>query len=295
MSDRKLGYTILFLFFIIFSVIGAYCLRPLLSPPRTRVIAFEKIGNLRIDDQVRLKGITFGTVSKIELAGKKVFVTIQGRNPPALHKGCSVVTLDAGIMGDRMIMIEDGPLSATVIAPGDTLDGIFFPGVSEAVGYMWMLRDVVDSLRDMADLLLRGDRRHPSLVTQTKGIIKTVDSLSKFLLCFASDAKRAVSSGVDSIDAIVKGASRLSLSAAASAPEFISALDKQITDASSLVASINKTTDSLLTASAGLLKQDNILWRDDLLRLTEKLVLVQKAIGDVQRELLQFKSYLRLW
>ena len=295
MSDRSLGYAIICLFCVIFCVLCAYCLRPLLSPSQTRVVAFEKIGNLRNDDQVRFKGISYGTVKKIDLTRKKVFVSIQSRKPRDLHAGYSVITLDAGIMGDRMIMIDDGPENAGVIPPADTLIGAFIPGVSEAVGYMWRLRELVDSLRDMTNLLLQGDKRHRSLVSQTKTVIRSADSLSKSLLRFASAAESAVSSGLDSLDNIVKGATLLTQSVAASSPEFLSMLDKQITKAACLVASIDTGADRLLKTSAGLSKQDNVLWRNDLERLTGNLVKVQTAIAGIQKELLQFKIYLRLW
>ena len=295
MSDRKLGYTILCLFFVIFCVICAYFLRPLLSPPQTHIVAFEKIGNLRIEDQVRLKGILYGTVRKIDLTRKKVFVTIQSRKPWTLHAGYSVMTMDAGIMGDRMIMIDEGPHDAPIIAAKDTLIGAFLPGVSEAVGYIWKLRDIVDSLRNMANLLLCGDTRHPSLVSQVKTVITTSDSLSKSLLRFATTANTAVSSGLDSIDNIVMGVSRLSQSAAVSAPEYFSMLDNQLAKAFSLVASIDTMADRLYTTSSGLSKKDNLLWHSDLERLTSNLVMVQKTVADIQKELLQFKTYLRLW
>jgi ABC-type transporter Mla subunit MlaD len=295
MSDRKLGYAIICLFLAILFVIGGYCLRPVLSPQQTRVIAFEKVGNLRIDDQVRLKGIAYGIVKKIDWTREKVFVTVQSRSPWALHAGYSVTTLDAGIMGDRMVMINDGPSAGPVVAANDTLSGSFVLGVSEALGYALRLRGVVDSLRDMADLLLLGDKQHPSFVAQTNGVIRTADSLSKSLVRFASTAESAVSSGLDSIDNIVKTASQLSQSAAVSAPEFLSMLDKQVTKTAALVASIDSAADRLLGTSAGLSRKDNVLWRNDLEHLTGNLVVVQKAIADIQLELLQFKTFLRLW
>lgn len=295
MSDRKLGYAIVGLFLAILFVIGAYCLRPVLSPPQKRVIAFEKVGNLRIDDQVRLKGIAYGIVKKIDWTKEKVFVTVQSRSPCALHAGYSVTTLDAGIMGDRMIMIDDGPGTGPVVATSDTLTGSFVLGVSEALGYALRLRGVVDSLRDMTDLLLLGDKRHPSFIAQTNGVIRTADSLSKSLLRFASTAENAVSSNLDSIDNIVKKASQLSQSAAVSAPEFLSLLDKQVTRMAELVASVDTMADRLLATSAALSRKDNVLWRDDVQRLTGNLVVVQNAIADIQRELLQFKTFLRLW
>jgi ABC-type transporter Mla subunit MlaD len=295
MSDRKLGYAIICLFLFIFFVICAYCLRPVLSPPHTCVVAFEKIGNLRMDDQVRLKGIAYGKVKKIDWTRKKVFVTVQSGKPLLFHKGYSIITLDAGIMGDRMITIDNGPENAAVIPPADTLFGGFLPGVSEAVGYMWKLGEVIDSLKDMSDLLLHGDARHKSLVVQTKGVINTVDSLSKSVLKFASAIDNNISSSMYSIDHIVNQASRLTKSVSVSAPEYITMLDKQLTKAGSLVATLDTTVNRLIAASDTLSNKDNILWRNDIEKLSGDLVTVQKTLTGIQKELLQFKSYLRLW
>jgi hypothetical protein len=295
MSDRKLGYAIICLVLFLFCVICAYCLRPFLSPPQTRVVAFEKIGNLRIDDQVRLEGISFGAVKRIDWTRRNVLVTIQSEIPLTYHRGYSVTTMDAGIMGDRMVMIDNGPADAAVVPKADTLAGTFIPGVSEAVGYAWKLREVVDSIGDMTNLLLHGDVRHKSLVAQTRGVLRAVDSLSKSARRFASAINSNVSSSLDSIDAIVNQASLLTQSVSVSAPEYLATLESRLTKAGILVTAIDTACDRLIAASGSLSNKDNILWRNDVEKLTRDLVLVQNTITGVQKELLQFKTYLRLW
>lgn len=295
MSDRKLGYAIIFLFLTVSVVILAYCIKPLLSPPRTRVIAFERIGNLRLDDQVRVKGMSYGTVNRIDWTRKNVYVKIQGSTPLTVHAGYSVVTMDAGIMGDRMVMIDNGPENAPVVPRDDTLSGDFVPGVSEAVGYAWKLQDVVDSLRDLSYLLLHGDSRHKSVVSQTKGVIVTIDSVSKSVLRFARVAENVVTSGIDSLDHFVNQTTTLSRAVKSSGPAYLTAISQRLAGLDRMVSSIDSTTTMLMAVSANLSREDNILWKDDIKKLSADLVTVQQAINGIQKELLKFKTYLRLW
>jgi hypothetical protein len=295
MSDRKLGYAIISLFLAMLCVALAYCIYPLLSPPHTRVLAFDKIGNLRIDDQVRVKGTFSGTVKKITWTKEKVLITIQTKQPLTIHEGYSAVSMDAGVMGDRMLMIDNGPPKAPVINATDTLNGTFVLGISEAVGYTWRLQEVVDSLKDMTTLLLHGDRRHVSLVTQTKGVIKTVDSLSRYVLRFASGVEDDISAGLDSIDNFINQTSALSQAVAVSAPEYLSMLDKQLAKAGRFVATLDTAIEVLGKKTAGMTSKDNILWQNDIERLTGDLVKAQKTVANIQKEMLKFKTYLRLW
>jgi len=55
-------------------------IRLLNNPQDLRIIAFEQIGNLRIDDPVKLRGIDIGTVKRIELLREKVLVFIETEN-----------------------------------------------------------------------------------------------------------------------------------------------------------------------------------------------------------------------
>jgi ABC-type transporter Mla subunit MlaD len=295
MSDRKLGYVIICLFLVMLCVALAYCLYPLFSPPYMRIIAFEKIGNLRIDDQVRVKGTFSGIVKKVDWTKEKVLVTIQTKQPLTIHEGYSAVTMDAGVMGDRMLMIDNGPEKAPVINATDTLNGAFVLGISEAVGYAWRLHEVVDSLKDMTTLLLHGDRRHASLVTQTKDVIKTVDSLSRYVLRFASGVEDNISSSLDSIDNFVNQTSKFSQSVAVSAPEYLAMLDKQLAMAGRLVATIDTAIEVLGKKTAAMTNKDNILWQNDIERLNGDLVKAQKTVAGIQKEMLKFKTYLRLW
>ena len=68
MIDRKLGYAIVCLIFLIGSAVLVYMLKPVFFPPETRIIAFDTIGNLRIDDPVRVKGILSGIDKKNHMA-----------------------------------------------------------------------------------------------------------------------------------------------------------------------------------------------------------------------------------
>jgi hypothetical protein len=115
------------------------------------------------------------------------------------------------------------------------------------------------------------------------------------VLRFASAVEDNISSSLDSIDNFVNQTSRLSQSVAVSAPEYLSMLDKQLAKAGRLVATIDTAADRLCKTTAGMTNKDNILWRNDIERLNGDLVKAQKTVAGIQKEMLKFKTYLRLW
>jgi hypothetical protein len=295
MSDRKLGYGILIFFLLIIIAGMVFIFHTVLIPGERRVIAFSEIGNLRIEDAVRVRGIMFGTVKKIEKAREKVLVSIQCGTPLEIHRGYSVVNLDQGVMGDRIIQIGCGDTAAPLISAKDTLAGTFYPGVSEAVGYAWLLREVVDTLVLYSEQLLHGTSARKSLVAQVRGIITVADSLSKVFLYVTRDFDASLSSQLDSIDAIVNKKALFSSSVAATTPEYFDNLSSMIGRLSGLVTTLDTTATALHTMASGLQKPGNILWGSDADKTRMKLVELQEIVHTVQKRMLQFKIYIGLY
>jgi ABC-type transporter Mla subunit MlaD len=295
MSDRKLGYAILFFFlFVIIAGIG-FALHAVFIPGETRVIAFSEIGSLRLEDAVRVRGITLGTIKKIERTHKKVIVSTQYGRPLKIHRGYSVITVDQGVMGDRILQIGCGDTAAPLISPQDTLEGTFYPGVSEAVGYAWLLREVVDTLVLYSEQLLHGTSARKSLVAQVKGIITVADSLSKVFLFATRDFDASLSPQIDSIDALVNKTTLFSNSVAATTPEYIDNISSTIGTLSKLVTTLDTTASALRAMASGLQKPGNILLGNDAENIRKKLVELQEIVHTVQVRMLQFKIYIGLF
>ncbi len=295
MTDRKLGYIILCFVFIVVCVILVLGYGSISQKNHIRTIAFQQIGNLRIDDQVRLKGISVGIVKNICLSKDNVFVDIQTTAQLDFHQGYNVMTMDAGIMGDRMIMIDNGPQQSPLINPTDTLKGFFTPGVSEAVGSMSLLRDVIDTLKEISERLLHGNIRSKSLIYQVNTLVRSIDSLSKKSSSIAMVLNREVTCSVDTLDKIVDHTAMISKSIAVTAPEYLDMVEAKITQAKTLLTSADSVIDRVSVLTAGLQKENNIIWGNELSNLQSTINTLHTTIATIHRDMLQFKIFLGLW
>jgi hypothetical protein len=295
MSDRKLGYAILFfLLLVIIAGIG-FAFYAVFIPGETRVIAFSEIGSLRVEDAVRVRGITLGNIKKIERTNKKVLVSTQFGRPLKIHRGYSVITVDQGVMGDRILQIGCGDTAAPLISAQDTLEGTFYPGVSEAVGYAWLLREVVDTLVLYSEQFLHGTSARKSLVAQVRGIITVADSLSKVFLYATKDFDANLSRQLDSIDAFVDKTAHFSRSVAAATPEYIDNISSMVGTLSKLVATLDTAVNALHTMTSGMQKPGAVLWGSDADNIRKKLIELQEIIHTIQVRMLQFKIYIGLY
>ena len=295
MSDRKLGYVILFFFLLVIIVGMGFAFHAVFFPGETRVIAFSEIGDLRLEDAVRVRGITLGTIKKIERTPKKVLVSTQFGRPLKIHRGYSVITVDQGVMGDRILQIGCGDTATPLISARDTLEGTFYPGISEAVGYAWLLREVVDTLVLYSEQLLHGTSARKSLVAQVKGIITVADSLSKVFLYTTRNFDASLSPQLDSIDALVNKAALFSSSVAATTPEYFDNISSMIGTLSKLVTMLGTTASALRAMASDLQKPGNILLGNDADNIRKKLVELQEIIHMIQVRMLQFKIYIGLF
>lgn len=294
MLDRKLGYAILCIIFIIISVSITFVIISLFSPGETRIIAFDRIGNLRLEDPIKIKGSPAGTVKKIILKKDSVLVVVNSKKHLAIHKGYSIANMDEGIMGDRILQVDCGDTTAPLINVGDTLTGTFYPGVSEVLGYAWMLHDIVDTLVTISGVLLHGTSSKKSLIAQTESVIFTVDSLSRIALKVTRKINAVTSSRLDSIEAIVKHTSRVARIFTAAAPEYIDNINDRLRTVSGLLTAIDTTADNLRQLTINMQKPDGVLFGDDVENIRKKLVELQNILATIQKRLLQFKIYLRL-
>jgi ABC-type transporter Mla subunit MlaD len=300
MTDRKLGYIIIGLFSLIITVLAAYCLRPILSPGETRIVAFKRIGSLGYQDPVRVRGVFYGTAGSINWVADsvrkepRVYVTIQSARHIPLHRGYLIVDVDEGLMGDRAIVIDPGDSAAPLIPVRDTLVGTFYPGISEALDHVWELREVIDTFLSVSNRLAHGARGAKSLVVQVNEAVTAVDSLSKTILTVTRETQANLSTNVDSLNALVNSASLVTKPFAAAAPEYVDGVSGRLRDIAGFVASLDKTVDTLRSMSQALESPRNILWKSDAENIRKKIVGLQTIITTLQQRMLQFKIYIKL-
>ncbi len=300
MSDRKLGYLIICFFLLMVGFISVYWLVPLLSPGESRVVRFTEIGNLRHQDPVRVRGVSWGTAARLDSVSKDplgkesvVYVTVRGKRPLSIHRGYRIVTMDEGVMGDRTINIDCGDSAAPLVAPHDTLEGTFYAGVSEALNNAWKLREVMDTFLVASRHLVHGTGARKSLIAQVNGMVSMADSLSRTVLQVTKQTDVVVASRIDTLGALVTSATTAPAAFSEAAPATF-AISTPLSAQSPDLRQHSTKQPLLARDVSAFSSPTGVLMRNDVQTMGEKLLDLQATIEALQQRLLQFKIYLKL-
>ncbi|MFP4520639.1 MAG: MlaD family protein [Fibrobacterota bacterium] len=126
---------------VIIAVILLTCISFISSIYRTRVrvyrkvfVRFEDIGNLKLENPVKIMGVERGLVSRITRDAKagKALIEMKIHKGIKIRENYKVLNEDVGLMGDRIINLVPGDSGASV-SPADTLDGKFLAGIAEKI------------------------------------------------------------------------------------------------------------------------------------------------------------------
>jgi ABC-type transporter Mla subunit MlaD len=301
MNDRRLGYFIIGLCVLIVSVVAAYGINSLFSPGEKRVVAFARIGNLKCQDPVRVRGVNWGMTDKIDSVSidtshktPRVFVSIRGKWPLAIHQGYRISDMDEGLMGDRAIMIDCGDSLSPTVPATDTLAGTVYPGVSEALNNATMLRQVMDTLLVISNRLVHGTRAKKSFTAQVHEAVATVDSLSRTALSITRESGLAATTGLDTLSSLVNSVSSTARAFEAAAPAYENNITATIRTISAFAGQLDKITDTLRSASNTISNPNNILWKNDVENTEKRMAELRTLISSIQQKMIQFKIYLNL-
>ena len=291
--DLRSGYVLLLLLLLTLAALTWFGIRLLNNPQDLRIIAFEQIGNLRIDDPVKLRGVDIGTVKRIELLREKVLVFIETQKPLIIHQGYRIDDRDVGLMGDRILMIYDGNSTAPVLLRTDTLAGSFHNGVSETVGFAWKLRDIVDSFTIISSQLLHGTQKRKSIINQVNTMADITDSASGSIMNFTAQFNKNFNAKIDSIEQFVSIITKFSKSAAASTPEYVSSLDSRIKNLVAGVDKLDAMSDMLLKYAERVEKTGGPEGSAGESQIKGKINTLHDAINHLKEGLLKFQIYLK--
>ena len=283
--DRRLGYGILALMTAIMLICAGYGIYLGKTPKLTKTVAFETIGNLKIDDPVMQKGFNVGSIGAIKWHPKKVLVAIALHRRLDFHQGYHIDNKDIGLMGDRGLSIDAGDLAAPLVTDNDTLSGTFYPGVSEAVGMVGKLYSVIDSFTAVSAHLLNGTSAHASFIRRMNDIVSAADSASRKLLEMAAAINKGLPRQLDSLDTLINGAVRFSQAASNAAPQYLSNLEK-------LTATLQKNLQKLDDLSAKTQAMAKALDKTTARDTTDRMAMLQKKITMMHDAILHLKQQL---
>jgi len=295
-SDRKLGYVLLCILLAVCVGIGVAAGYIIQHPRHERIVSFSQIGNLNPDDPVYIRGVRTGTICAIEWQPRQVLVHVTETQPFELHAGYHIDNIDNGTMGDRILMITDGSTLAPAINANDTLYGLFHPGISEVIGQTQKLCAAVDSLCAVSSRMRNGSRGHASLITATKTIIRTTDSVSRSVSQALARISTTIPPALDSLTYMLDSAAKTSRRAAATMPVILSGVDTGMVKLGSTLDYITALADKVSSLTSALEKHPLFAAQtSDSLQVQQQLAQLTTIVRRAQDRLLQIKINLRLW
>jgi len=104
---------------------------------------FPQVSTLSTGDPVKVNGVKMGKVDDILLRDRRVQVVLSVWDSVQIPRNSQVRVQNIGLLGERQIGILMGD-AQDFLQPGDSVDGYFDAGISEAMGYAG---EVFDSAR----------------------------------------------------------------------------------------------------------------------------------------------------
>lgn len=254
MNDRTLGYFITVFLLIFFLVPAIILSAKFLGPVHHRTIVFEDINTLsfiRIQDEVKIRGIHAGTVKHISCREKKAYVVIETKQALAVHQGYRIVAESKGFMGDRYLEIYPGNSNAPVIDPETELKGYFPMGPTESLQYINKLSALIDSIGRFAVELRDGTSKKQSFAVQYKIVTAKMDSIITSVLRVSKSIDRLAGNKIDTVAAFVEKTNSVSKELTSSLPEMVASLDGILKKTGRVIDLV----DNLVTSSDSLLKK----------------------------------------
>lgn len=141
---------------------------------------FPMVGGIDHGDEVSVNGVEKGEVERVSLREHDVLVTMKLDADVRVPDDSRVILQTIGVMGERIVVILLGEADVFV-APGDTLRGIYDPGISEALASLGHL------IEDLTDLTV-DVRRIAGVLSEGKKLETTIDNLTSI----TADLKRLI-------------------------------------------------------------------------------------------------------
>ena len=120
---------------------------------------FPLVGGVSSGDAVNVNGVEKGEVTKVNLRERDVIVSMSIDMETKIPEDSKVVLQTQGIMGDRIVTIIVGR-SEVMMEPGSMIEGVYDPGISEALSSMGKVMEdlhwLTSDIREIA-LVLRGE------------------------------------------------------------------------------------------------------------------------------------------
>ena len=120
---------------------------------------FPMVGGVNSGDAVNVNGVERGEVTMVNLRDSDVIVSMSIDIDTRIPEDSRVVLQTQGIMGERIVTIIVGR-SEVMMEPGSMIEGVYDPGISEALSSMGKVMEdlhwLTSDIREIAQVL-RGE------------------------------------------------------------------------------------------------------------------------------------------
>jgi phospholipid/cholesterol/gamma-HCH transport system substrate-binding protein len=286
MNDRLLGYIVISALFLFLILPVSFLIWKTVLPLHSYLIEFSPINSIsfvNFQDPVYVKGVEVGRVRSVVNANEKVYTTIETKEKLSFYNDYMISVIPKGIMGDRYLEIEPGT-SASGLLSKDTLQGTFFIGPAEAIGYVDILRSKINQLSELMERLKNGTIENKSLIMAFWQSMETFDSLSSSISVITGTLQNVAEQKLDSIVGFFKESADATMKVSELLPSFLQKVEILIVQSNQLVNQLKSISDRSIGATDKLQNPDLIIWSKKLKILQNELKKAVQVIDELEVE-----------
>jgi len=286
MNDRLLGYIVISALFLFLILPVSFLIWKTVLPLHSYLIEFSPINSIsfvNFQDPVYVKGVEVGRVRSVVNANEKVYTTIETKEKLSIYNDYMISVIPKGIMGDRYLEIEPGT-SASGLLSKDTLQGTFFIGPAEAIGYVDILRSKINQLSELMERLKNGTIENKSLIISFWQSMETFDSLSSSISVITGTLQNVAEQKLDSIVGFFKESADATMKVSELLPSFLQKVEILIVHSNQLVNQLKSISDRSIGAADKLQNPDLIIWSEKLKILQNELKKAVQVIDELEVE-----------
>lgn len=215
---------------------------------------FPVVGGISPGDKVNLNGVEMGSVKRVQLRDRDVLLTMDISRKARIPEDSRIVLQTVGIMGERIITVLLGT-SERFLEPGATMQGVYEPGITEALAFLGGIMDDLTKLtKDMQIItgtLTQGDK--------FKGIIDNLAEISNRLRTLIDRDAPGFEAGVQSFRRSAETVDKLLERNTGNIDTLMTSFAAASRDFPELVRRMRAVTDTLAEITNSLQKNDNTL------------------------------------
>jgi len=178
LTDRQIGYTTLAAIVLACAVLAVQMYRKNAEGVQIAQVLFPEVGALQPQDAVVERGVRIGKVHSIRYSTEhgQAVVSVEFDTPLKFRQGTQFINTNYSLMGQRLVTIIPS-------SKGDLLDlhhpqqGVFEPGIAEAMHLMEFVVHTVDTLKEAVRLLASGDKDNAPLTAKINQMVGRTEGL----------------------------------------------------------------------------------------------------------------------